>query len=250
MQLSTGEYWCIPVLEKTSEEILQVLLGWSISLGIELHECCFLTDRGGEFEDISPYVKNHVKTAAYSPQSNGAVERIHRELGSMSRLYETTPDVIAEMWRSGSFVGNIKVLPEVGSLILRYVQRKKPKTENNWIGPYVVLKQIGSKMVEALNLETNRLSVIHLNDLKEYFRPNTSEWNINSRFLREYCDRLEIDISEFVRPDLNVNWKNKCIFVDINNCADLEDIILKSLKDLLSKLLLVVPEFKERNFWV
>jgi hypothetical protein len=153
------------------------------------------------------------------------------------------------MWRSGSFVGNIKVLPEVGSLILRYVQRKKPKTENNWIGPYVVLKQIGSKMVEALNLETNRLSVIHLNDLKEYFRPNTSEWNINSRFLREYCDRLEIDISEFVRPDLNVNWKNKYIFVDINNCAALEDIILKSLKDLLSKLLLVVPEFKERNFW-
>ena len=37
--------------------------------------------------------------------------------------------------------------------------------------------------------------------------------------------------------------------MDINNCADLEDIILKSLKDLPSKLLLVVPEFKERNFW-
>jgi hypothetical protein len=62
---------------------MQVLLGWSVSLNLPLHE---LTDRGGEFEDISPYdVKSHVKTAAYSPQSNGSVERIHMEVGYMKQ---------------------------------------------------------------------------------------------------------------------------------------------------------------------
>jgi hypothetical protein len=112
-----------------------------MSLNLEIHECCFITDRGGEFEDISPYVKSHVRTAAYSPQSNGAVERVHRELGSMCRLYETTPDKIADLWRFGRFAGNLKLLPEVGSLIMRYVQKKHSKTESPWIGPVRILSR-------------------------------------------------------------------------------------------------------------
>jgi hypothetical protein len=105
--LKSNEYWSIVVAEKTAEEIMQVLLGWSLSLNLPLHELCFLTDRGGEFEDISPYVKSHVMTAAYSPQSNGSVERIHKELGAMCRLYETTPDVIADLWRKRNFSGKL-----------------------------------------------------------------------------------------------------------------------------------------------
>jgi hypothetical protein len=57
LHLKSNEYWSIVVAEKTAEEIMQVLLGWSVSLNLPLHELCFLTDRGGEFEDISPYVK-------------------------------------------------------------------------------------------------------------------------------------------------------------------------------------------------
>jgi hypothetical protein len=63
--LKSNEYWSIPVAEKTAEEIMQVLLSWSLSLNLPLHEFCFLTDRGGEFEDISPNVKSHVKTVPY-----------------------------------------------------------------------------------------------------------------------------------------------------------------------------------------
>jgi hypothetical protein len=55
LHLKSNEYWSIVVAEKTAEEIM--LLGWSVSLNLPFHELCFLTDRGGEFEDISPYVK-------------------------------------------------------------------------------------------------------------------------------------------------------------------------------------------------
>jgi hypothetical protein len=51
LDLKSNEYWSIVVAEKTAEEIMQVLLGWSVSLNLPLHELCFLTDRGGEFED-------------------------------------------------------------------------------------------------------------------------------------------------------------------------------------------------------
>jgi hypothetical protein len=49
--------------------------------------------------------------------------------------------------------------------------------------------------------------------------------------------------------DLNVNWKGKDIYVDICDCADLEEIILKACKDLPNSLFLVVPEFRERLYW-
>jgi hypothetical protein len=247
--LKSNEYWSIVVAEKTAEEIMQVLLGWSLSLNLPLHELCFLTDRGGEFEDISPYVKSHVKTAAYSPQSNGSVERIHKELGAMCRLYETTPDVIADLWRKRNFVGNIKCLPEEGSLILKYVQKKGSKVDDTWVGPYIVLKKIGSKMVEAMNLNTERKGVIHLNDLKEYFRPSTSNWKLNQKYKEIYFDRLDIDGNDYVKGDMNVNWKNLSIFVDIDESSDLEEIILKAIKDLPKKIVFVIPEFKERVFW-
>jgi hypothetical protein len=56
LHLKSGEFWSLPVAEKTAEEIMQILIGWSLSIGLSLHDCCFLTDRVGEFEDISPYV--------------------------------------------------------------------------------------------------------------------------------------------------------------------------------------------------
>jgi hypothetical protein len=232
LKVSSNEYWCIPVAEKTAEEITSILQCWSDSLGLQLNDLSFLTDRGGEFAELSIFVKNHVRTAAYSPQSNGQVERVHRELGMMCRLYQTTPDRVAEFWRSGKFVAQLKVLPEVGSLFLRFVQRKQSKTLDLWTGPYVTMEHLGNFIVKAYNLETKRSAVVHLNDIKLYERPSLLNWKLNEKYKSKYADRLDIDLKNYQGVDLNVNWKGKDIYVDICDCADLEEIILKACKDL------------------
>jgi hypothetical protein len=104
-------------------------------------------------------------------------------------------------------------------------------------------------MVEALNLNTERITVIHLNDLKEYYRPSTADWKLNQKYKEIYFDRLSENFNEFVKGDLNVNWKNLNIFVDISESSDLEEIILNAVKELPKKIVFVIPEFKERNFW-
>jgi len=73
----------------------------------------FLSDRRGEFAELSAHIKDHVKTASYHPEANGKIERRHKELGIMCRLYECEPPTVAEMWRSGAFgVHQNKKLPE------------------------------------------------------------------------------------------------------------------------------------------
>jgi len=55
LQLSTDTYWCLEVHEKKAEPTtITVLEVWSESLGLELTS---LSDRGGEFEELSAYVK-------------------------------------------------------------------------------------------------------------------------------------------------------------------------------------------------
>jgi hypothetical protein len=66
------------------ERVLQKLQG--------LDKITVLTDRGNEFNFLDNELKKHIKTASYSPQSNGKIERKHRELGALCRLYSTTPD--------------------------------------------------------------------------------------------------------------------------------------------------------------
>jgi hypothetical protein len=37
---------------------------------------------------------------------------------------------------------------------------------------------------------------------------------------------LEVGFENFVKADLNSNWKGQNIFIDIHNAIDLEDILL------------------------
>ena len=48
---------------------------------------------------------------------------------------------------------------------------------------------------------------------------------------------------------MNDSWKNKQVFVDIGKTADLEVIFGKGLKELPRRLLIVIPEWKERTFY-
>ena len=44
-----------------------------------------------------------MKTASYHSEANGKIERRHKELGMMYRLYESKPPTVAELLRSGSY---------------------------------------------------------------------------------------------------------------------------------------------------
>ena len=45
------------------------------------------------------------------------------------------------------------------------------------------------------------------------------------------------------------NIRGKCLFVDINLSADLEEVFDMIMKNPPKKLLIILPEFKERDFW-
>ena len=124
-ELRADTYWCLEAHEKNAETITILVEEWSESLDLELHELGFLTDRGGEFEELSANVKSHVKKAAYHPEANGKVERRHKEISMLCRLYAA----VAEMWHIGSdgVFSQVNALPEAGELVLRYNQRMGAK---------------------------------------------------------------------------------------------------------------------------
>ncbi len=86
-------------------------------------------------------------------------------------------------------------------------------------------KFIGNRVIQALNLKTLRISVLHLNDIKLYTRSSSFDWKLNENVL-EYLIKdfdLEIDISTFEKFDINSqNVKGKNVFVDISCASDLE----------------------------
>jgi len=80
------------------------------------------------FEELSAYVKRHVKTTAYHPEANGKVERRHEEISFLCRLYDCDPPAVAEMWHIGSYgVFQVKALPDSGKIVLRFNQRMGAK---------------------------------------------------------------------------------------------------------------------------
>jgi hypothetical protein len=68
LDLKNDIYYCLEVAGAAPQDIENVLGPWSDSLGVDLAETVFMTDRGGEFASLTGSVKGLVRTAAYSPQ--------------------------------------------------------------------------------------------------------------------------------------------------------------------------------------
>jgi len=58
------------------------------------------------------------------------------------------------------------------------------------------------------------------------------------------CEHLELNLEGFIQDDLNVSWKNSDVFTDISVAADVEIGFAKALKELPSRLVMVVLEWK------
>jgi hypothetical protein len=250
------KFWALELDSKAN--VLAVFTAWCDSLNLTLSELTVLTDRGGEFNCLDEFLKNHIRTAAYSPYSNGRIERVHKEVSALCRLYDTTPDQIAELWRSGTQPSSVNLNRsqslEVGDLVLRYIQKVQSKVMDCWQGPYLVQEIIGSRMIRGLNLETLRTSVLHFNDIKQYKRTSTTGWKTNPMLLEKLAHELGINnVNDFERVEITdlfaSSLKGKDIFVDINCAADLEEIYEFILKIYPKRVLVMLPEFKERDFW-
>jgi len=113
--LKSESFWAFEVPEKTAEVITELLVVWAESLGLDLSELTFLTDRGGEFAELSPFIKDHVKTASYHPEANGKIERRHKEVSVLCRLYDCDPPAVAEMWHIEFFKSRLCLLLVISS---------------------------------------------------------------------------------------------------------------------------------------
>jgi hypothetical protein len=104
-------------------------------------------------------------------------------------------------------------------------------------------------MVKCLNLDSKKIVYIHLNDLRNYKRPDTREWRPSESEIKRIAAELDLEFGNFTKSDLNNPWKNRDIFVDISDAADLEIIFAKALKEQPKRILIVIPEWKERKFF-
>jgi hypothetical protein len=72
--------------------------------------------------------------------------------------------------------------------------------------------------------------LVHINDLKVYQRPCTTDWKLNDKTKPELCAKFDVAWNNFDELFLNDSWKNKQVFVDIEKAADLEVIFAKASK--------------------
>jgi hypothetical protein len=147
----------------------------------------------------------------------------HRELETMCRIYGTTPDKVMDIWFANV---SLRDVSEPGELVLRYVQRVQPKDEDQWEGPLMVVKKVGTRMVECKNLPTGKMVTAHANDLKKYSRPDVSSWKVNREKLP--LEELDVYLAGFEDADLSRDWRKRRIFVDLNLFADLDDVYRKA----------------------
>ena len=195
--MTDAQFWSIEVEEKSSECITSVISVWADSLGLKLCELTFLSGRGGEFTELSAYLKDHVKSASHHPEDIGKIERGHKELGMMCGLYESQPLLLLSF-------GDLDLMECLKSKrclrednLCCAVFKKGLKSGDTWGGPLIVQKQRGASMVRCLNLETKRTVLFHINDLKVYQRPCTSNWKLSDKMKAELCAQFDVTWTDF-----------------------------------------------------
>jgi len=104
-------------------------------------------------------------------------------------------------------------------------------------------------MVKCLNSDTKTTAYNHLNDLRTYKRPETREWRLADSQIKRISTELDLDFENFVKEDLNNPWENREVFADISDAADLEMVFVKALKEQPKRILMVIPEWKQRKFF-
>jgi hypothetical protein len=253
LSLVTDKFWSILIEDHSSDAVVGALMSWSEAYNFNLSKLVFLTDRGEEFVPLRPLVAAHVKTAAYSPESNCAIELKHKELGALCRTYSLPPDeVCLYLDTDHQKMVNLAIGgAQIGDLVLKWERRIKAKDADRWTGPYVVCELLGDRMMRARSLATGRFVTLHVKNSKLYERPVTTAWRTDQTLLERAMEELGVRIEDFeVIQDVSQSpWKGKDLFADINLSADIGEILRKCVNDEARSLLIVIPEWPERSFW-
>ena len=170
-----------------------------------------LHDGGGEFSLIKASKKNI--SVSYHPQQNGIIERWHKELGKMCRIYNTTPQHAVKYLRTPHqrllFFSELKLRYldktinvidykvrefKPNDLVWRAIPlRKRAKHEDGFTGPHRIISRLG-EFTYRINSATTTKRKMKVNGyvLKRLVIPDTTTWKITPSILTEKMEELGI----------------------------------------------------------
>mmetsp|Transcript_14287 Transcript_14287/g.27016 ORF Transcript_14287/g.27016 Transcript_14287/m.27016 type:complete len:314 (-) Transcript_14287:528-1469(-) len=210
-----------------------------------------LCDNGPYFNGIKTPMNN---TPRHSPQTNGLVERMHREIGNQCRIHHVEPPVGITFLRTprqrALFFGHLKLryneppicVADDGKATYRKFnvhdlvwcwrpRRSRKKCDSTYTGPHRVLEKLGD--TQYLITHTNTSSIrkafrVNLNAIKRCVLPDTSDWAIKPVYFNDAVHELRSD------PEAPV-------FINFAGLSD-NTLDLVSYKDEIGNFYLVVPE--------
>jgi hypothetical protein len=225
-----------------------------------------LSDRGGEFNNVIDVP--HAKTSANHPESDGKLERFHKELANVSRVHGVppteavqhlrTPEMLAMFQQPRSEQAPARVLGGdqgvrrkfvPGDLVMLFVQRRaRSKDDDVWAGPMLVKKALPGPLTSYIVVSGARRELHqHVNNLKLYVMPSGHGWRVNPDDLKEDLEELQVDLDEFECPGggandaLQMDWAGKKVFVGV--CLQERRLLpAKIRREMPKEVIAVVPE--------
>ena len=157
-----------------------------------------LADNGHEFDLIDLPRR---RTAVEHPQSNGKLERFHKELANLCRIHGVEPDRALQYYITpamrDAFWGGIRRAAEEkaaqieegkgaarhfaqGDLVLRFASRRsRRKADNTYTGLRKVVKVISDTTYEvAKGITEAGNAKVHVDQLKRYTMPESGGWRV------------------------------------------------------------------------
>lgn len=198
-----------------------------------------LSDRGSEFNLIRG---NRTLTSAWHPQSNGKLERAHKELANLCREHNIGPVEALQFYNTDEINlkfykgwAGLKPLPprkkerkqqqsavrsfEVGDIVVRHiVRRARNKAENTHTGLFRITEKKGPVTYGATD-GTARTFQFHCDLLKKVVIPDSRGWRLTGTQRAECWEEWGIGDEPLfgeqmpVEDLLEANWEGKRVMV-------------------------------------
>jgi len=197
--------WVLKIKDKRSTTVLKA---YEKFISLYAEPVWLSCDNGSEFSLIQTPRTLH---PAEHPESNGKLERYHKELGKMAGIFDTCPELVYTKLNSeesvsqlDSFLENIQQDPmhcvmmykarkfHYNDLVWRSVpDRRREKAADTYTGPHRIINQTGRFSYEITShLGRERLLHININDCKQFHLPNTTTWTLNPIYFRDAVSTL------------------------------------------------------------